>query len=105
MRSLLSSVVAVACAFFLVVPAAHAQAPIENTPIPMWVPDAYVSDAVRVGNTLAVGGCFDYVGPPTGPFAIADAADASSFNTAARLLGAVQKVLADGIWRLVRDLG
>ncbi len=79
---------------------AHAQAPIEDTPIPMWVPDGpiggKVSAAVKVGNTLVIGGQFDYVGPPTGPFAIVDGVDATNFNTSAGLIGRRTKVVSDG---------
>ncbi len=84
---------------------ARAQAPLEDTPIPMWVPDGAVADVVKVGNTLVVGGRFEYVGPPTGPFAIVDAADATSFSAGAGLTGSVHKVIADGSggWFALQD--
>ena len=43
-----------------------------------------------------VGGYFNYVGPPTGPFAIADGANATNFNTTAGLTGVVTSVVSDG---------
>ena len=74
----------------------HAQAPLENTPIPMWVPDGAVTDVVKVGNTIVVGGEFRYVGPPSGTFVIGDTADASAFNTTAQLADAVIDIVSDG---------
>ena len=96
MRSLLNAVVAAVVASAIVVSTARAQAPLEDTPIPMWVPEGQVTGAVKVGNTLVVGGSFNYVGPPTGPFAIADGANATNFNTAAGLTGIVTEVVSDG---------
>ena len=94
--SRLKAALAVALIAATVVPVARAQAPLEDTPIPMWIPEGQVSAAVKVGNTLVVGGNFTYVGPPTGPFAIVDGADATNFNTAAGLTGVVTKVVSDG---------
>ena len=97
--------VAAALAVATVVPAAYAQAPLEDTPIPMWVPDGAVADVVKVGTTLVVGGRFEYVGPPTGPFAIVDTADAISFSAGAGFTGSVHKVIADGSggWFALQD--
>ena len=98
--SRLKAALAVALIAATVVPVARAQAPFEDTPIPMWVPDGniggIVNAAVKVGDTLVIGGQFDYVGPPTGPFAIVDGADATNFNTSAGLIGYVDKVVSDG---------
>ena len=45
----------------------------ERTPIAgAWGPNGTVSDSVVVGNTLLLGGDFDYIGPPTGSFATTD---------------------------------
>ncbi len=84
---------------------AGAQTRLEDTPIPMWVPNSAVFDAVKVGNTLVIGGTFDYVGPPTGAFAIADAGDAANLNTRANLRIAVNDVVADGTggWYVARQ--
>lgn len=93
--SFLCAITCATLALAIVVPSAHAQAPLENTPIPMWVPDGPVADVVKVGNTLVVGGRFDYVGPPTGTFAVVDATDATSFNTAS-VFGSVAHLVPDG---------
>lgn len=49
---------------------------LESAPVAgAWGPNGYVSDSVVVGDTLFLGGGFDYVGPPTGPFATVDTGD------------------------------
>lgn len=48
----------------------------QRTALPgVWGPNGDVIDSVTVGDTLFVGGAFDYIGPPTESFAAADAAD------------------------------
>lgn len=50
-------------------------------PVPVagaWGPNGHVNDSIVVGDTLFLGGDFDYIGPPTGAFATADAADGSA---------------------------
>jgi len=94
--SFLCAIFGATLALASVVPDAHAQAPLEDTPIPMWIPEGQVPAAVKVGNTLVVGGNFTYVGPPTGPFAIVDGADATNFNTSAGLTGVTGRVVSDG---------
>ncbi len=105
MTSPLNTTLAVVLISAMAVPAARAQAPLEDTPIPMWVPDAPSRDVVRVGNTLVVGGSFEYVGPPTGTFAVVDAADPTNFTTGANLAGATTHVVSDGAggWVAVVD--
>jgi hypothetical protein len=81
--------------------AAQSSAPSPTPAVAMWgpnVPPALGDWAVmtRVGNTLYLGGAFDYIGPPTGSLAIVDAADATQINTTARLLKAMLSVVADG---------
>ena len=89
-----AALVALLCAS--VVPEAAAQSAPSATPaVPMWAPND-VGPMARVGNTLYVGGGFNYVGPPTGDFAIVDAADATQINTAARLLESTMSVVSDG---------
>ncbi len=101
----LNAVLAVALISAMAVPVAGAQTPLEDTPIPMWVPNSAVLDAVKVGNTLVIGGTFDHIGPPTGAFAIADAADASNLNTLAQLSSGVNDIVADGAggWYVARS--
>ena len=103
--SLLNAILAVTLVSAITVSVARGQAPLENTPIPMWVPDGAVTDVVKVGNTLVVGGGFEYVGPPTGPFAIVDAADAASLNTGATFTGSATRIVPDGSggWLVVVD--
>ena len=96
MPTILRALRLAALALGLLAPVAQAQAPLQATPIPMWVPNGNVSDVTRVGNTLVVGGAFSQVGPPTGAFAIADAANASSLNAAAAIVGPVTDVVSDG---------
>lgn len=53
---------------------AFAQAVPERAPIAgAWGPNDNVADSVVVGDTIFLGGQFDYIGPRTGPFATADA--------------------------------
>ena len=66
--SVIGAVLAAAPAFGQTLPDA---APITGA----WGPNGYVGDSVVVGDTLFVGGGFDYVGPPTGPFATVDTVD------------------------------
>lgn len=55
----------------------------EPTPIPgTWGPNGTVNDSVAVGDTLFIGGGFDYIGPPTSAFATTDTADGASMVVA-----------------------
>lgn len=48
----------------------------QGSPLPgAWGPNGGVVDSVAVGDTLFIGGAFDYIGPPTESFAAADGAD------------------------------
>ena len=76
--------------------AAAQSAPSANPAVPMWGPNE-PAVMTRVGNTLYIGGAFDYIGPPTGTFGIVDATDATQWNTTARLLPSTQAVVADGM--------
>lgn len=59
----------------------HAQTVPEPSPIAgAWGPNGGVNDSVVVGDTLFLGGGFDYVGPPTGPFATVDGDDGRSLT-------------------------
>ncbi len=56
----------------LLAPRAVAQVAPEATPVPLWGPNSLTYAVARTGETLAIGGSFDYVGPPTGSLAILD---------------------------------
>ena len=56
----------------LVAPRAVAQVAPEATPVPLWGPNSLTYAVARTGETLAIGGSFDYVGPPTGSLVILD---------------------------------
>lgn len=59
----------------------HAQTVPERAPIAgAWGPNGVVNDSVVVGDTLFIGGGFDYVGPSTGPFATVDGDDGRNLN-------------------------
>ncbi len=75
---------------------ARAQHLPEGPPLSVWGPNGFVHALARVGNTLFVGGEFDYVGPPTGAFVTIDANDASAVSAPTFVLGPVQVMTADG---------
>lgn len=71
----------------------------QSTPGPRvstWTPNGVVSTLAIDGNTLYVGGTFDYVGPLTGGFGVVDAADATGINTDAQVMGGAAAIAADG---------
>lgn len=79
----------VLCAWL--VPGVVAAQPMPSeTPLDVWGPAGQVRAVARDGNTLYVAGGFDYVGPPTGPFAIVDAAT----GTVAETRGLLQQPVA-----------
>ena len=94
-----SGIVGAAAAAVFVHAAGHAgaqsSAPSPTPAVAMWGPSE-PGPMTRAGNTLYVDGGFNYVGPPTGSFAVVDAADATQVNTAARLLEATKAVVSDG---------
>ncbi len=72
---------AVVCASLIASPALAQHAP-ERTPIPgAWGPNGTVNESVVVGDTLFLGGDFDYIGPSTGAFATADTGAGTSIVT------------------------
>lgn len=76
-------------------PALEAQSTI-GARVPVWGPNGRVAALRLDGDTLYVGGSFDQVGPPTGAFAIIDAADATSITTGANLAPSGRSVQPDG---------
>lgn len=68
-----------ACLLIAIALPAFAQAVPERTPIAgAWGPNDTVADSVVVGDTIFLGGQFDYIGPRTGPFATADSVTGTS---------------------------
>ncbi len=65
-------------------------------PLAVWGPNGAVHALGRVSNTLFVGGEFDYIGPPTGAFAIIDIDDASSVSAPTFVLGPTGVLSGDG---------
>lgn len=70
--------------------------PAPSQPLPVWTPNGVVAELALDGSTLLVGGTFDYVGPLTGGFGIADASNPAVVNTAPRVLDGASAVVADG---------
>lgn len=69
----------------------------EPTPIPgVWGPNSNVRDSVVVGDTLFLGGDFDYVGPSTSAFATTDTADGASMVVAQTPLRDTIAAASDG---------
>jgi trimeric autotransporter adhesin len=75
---------------------AAAQPPTLGPLIPTWGPNGAVGAMTIEGSTLYVGGRFDQVGPPTGPFAIVDAASDTTFAAGARLPRNLTALVDDG---------
>ena len=80
----------------LIVAAATSAQPTPGPRVSTWTPNGGVSMLAIDGNTLYVGGTFDYVGPLTGGFGVVDAADATAINTEARAMGGATAIAADG---------
>lgn len=75
---------------------AAAQLPPDQTPQPIWGPNGLVYATARVGDTVAVGGTFDYVGPPTGSLAVLDADALALVGTPGLALLPIGELLSDG---------
>lgn len=87
---------AVVCASLIASQAFAQQAP-EPTPIAgAWGPNGNVRDSVVVGDTLFLGGDFDYVGPPSGAFATADTGGGTSIVASPRVLRETTGAASDG---------
>lgn len=84
----------VATVVLLAAVAAHAQPLPEAVPLDTWGPAGTVSAVARNGNTLYVGGSFDYVGPGTGPFAAFDIDSPQPGIVVSGVTGGVELVLA-----------
>lgn len=84
---------------------AQAQALPSATPIDAWGPSGTVNAIARAGDTLYVGGDFDYVGPATGPFVVLDSATGESFPVAG-VTGRVDRVASvpGGGWILAGSI-
>jgi hypothetical protein len=62
-----------------------------------WVANGEVKAAVAMGNTLYLGGDFDFVGPPTGSFAAWDLGTGALASTAPqRVVGTIAAIAPDG---------
>ena len=62
-----------------------------------WVTNGEVEAAVAVGNTLYLGGNFDYVGPPTGAFAAWNLGTGTLVSTASQpVVGTIAAIAPDG---------
>src|SRR4051812_21340252 len=65
---------------------------------PSWVPNGQVRGLARAGDTVYLGGAFDYVGPQTGSGVLLDATSgersAAAFPT---FTGEIRAVAADGL--------
>jgi hypothetical protein len=75
---------------------AYAQTTPLGTPISTWVPNGSVSGLALDGDVLYIGGEFDQVNLPTGPFASVDAATGSTATAGAGLRGSVTAIQSDG---------
>ncbi len=74
-----------------------AQAVPERMPIAgAWGPNSAVIDSVVVGDTVFLGGGFDYIGPPTGTFASVDMNDGKSVRVGAGRGGFTSAGTSDG---------
>jgi len=62
----------------------------------LWVTNGTVYDAEAVGDTLYVGGQFDYVGPATGAFGVAAAGTGAVEAGWPKINGTVKTVVSDG---------
>ena len=56
-----------------------------------------MNDSVVVGDTLFLGGTFDYIGPPTGAFATADAADGTALVVSPSAVRDTVSAASDGV--------
>ena len=90
----------VATAWLVAAAAAGAQPLPESVPLDTWGPAGTVHAVARHGDTLYVGGLFDYVGPGTGPFAVFDIDSPEPGLTAGGFGGSLDRILAmpDGGW-------
>lgn len=75
---------------------ARAQTSPLGTPVETSVPNGAISGLALDGHVLYVGGEFDQVNLPTGPFASVDAATGTAFTAGARLKYHVAAIVADG---------
>lgn len=71
-------------------------APAQTVRDDLWVTNGTVYDAKAVGDTLYVGGQFDYAGPATGPFGVAGAETGAVESGWPKINGVVYAVAPDG---------
>lgn len=92
-----TSIRAIALVGVLVASPLFAQTLPERTPIAgAWGPNSAVIDSVVVGDTVFIGGGFDYIGPPTGAFATTDMNDGRSVRAGVGLVGFTSAGTSDG---------
>lgn len=84
----------VAAASVVATVAAYAQPLPQAVPLDTWGPPGTVSAVARQGDTLYVGGSFDYVGPSTGPFAAFDVDSAEPGVVASGFDGSLRAIVA-----------
>jgi hypothetical protein len=78
--------------WLLVAVVAQAQEPMSH----LWVADVDVGSIVVVGDTVYLGGGFEYLGPPTGQFARLDVQTGEADLSGAKIGGTVHAVAPDG---------
>src|SRR4051794_957243 len=66
-----------------------------EVPLDTWVTNGVVNTIAKSGNTIYIGGGFNYVGPNTGNAAVLDATSAALSGPALRISGTVAAAVRD----------